>query len=221
MHSMIGRRSDILVRTPMLVGILLTLLAPAAAQQMQVVLDRSKTRIDWTLGDVLHTVQGTFQLKSGMILFDAKTGDASGQIVVDASSGNSGNGIRDGKMKKEVLETERYPDIVFAAKHVSGFVPGQQSLTMQVAGNFTVHGGTHDLTLTVPVVVKSDAIEAHIKFDVPYVDWGMRNPSTLFLKVDKLVQISIAAVGELQPAGTVPHLDSSRVRPLQVFDAFR
>src|SRR6516162_2833318 len=184
-----------------LAGISLALLAPAAAQQVQVTLDRSQTRIDWTLGGVLHTVQGTFQLKSSAILFDPKTGEASGQIVGDAASGNSGNGARDGKMKKEVLETARYPDIVFRAKQVSGFVSGQDSLTIQVAGNFTIHGGTHDLTLTFPIVVKNTALEAHTKFDVPYVNWGMKDPSKLFLKVDKSVPISIAAAGELQPAG--------------------
>jgi polyisoprenoid-binding protein YceI len=201
-NSMIGRCSNLLTGMLTLAAISLPLVAPAAAQPAQVTLDRAKTHIDWTLGDVLHTVQGTFQLKSGAILFDPKTGEASGQIVVDAASGNSGNGTRDGKMKKEVLETTRYPDIIFAAKHVSGFVSGQESLTIQVAGNFTIHGSTHDLTLTLPIVVKNTAFEAHAKFDVPYVNWGMKDPSTLFLKVDKSVQIGIAAAGVLQPAGT-------------------
>ena len=204
MHSMIGRRSNLLARIATCVSILLALLSPGAAQQVQVKLDPAKTRIDWTLGDVLHTVQGTFQLKSGTIVFDQKTGEASGQIVVDATKGNSGNGTRDSKMKKEILETARYPDIVFVPRHVSGFVPGQEAVTIQVAGYFTVHGSTHDLTLTLPIVVKNTALEANTKFEVPYVDWGMKNPSTLFLKVDKSVQISIAAVGELQPASTRP-----------------
>ena len=50
--------------------------------------------------------------------------------------------------------------------------------------------------------MKNTAFEAHAKFDVPYVNWGMKDPSTLFLKVDNSVQISIAAAGVLQPAGT-------------------
>jgi polyisoprenoid-binding protein YceI len=190
-------------RQAMLACILLALSCAAdAQQQIQLKLQPANTHIDWTLGDVLHTVQGTFQLKSGTIMFDPTTGEASGQIVVDATSGNSGNGTRDSKMKKEILETARYPDIVFVPKHVSGFAAGQESFTVQVAGNFTIHGGTHELTLTLPIVVKNTAVEAHSKFDVPYVDWGMKNPSTLFLKVDKTVQISISAVGELQAAKT-------------------
>jgi polyisoprenoid-binding protein YceI len=201
MRNAMSRLCNFLVPLASLAALSLTIPTPTAAQQMQVTLDPAKTRIDWSLGDVLHTVQGTFQLKSGTIRFDPKTGEASGQIVVDATSGNSGNGTRDGKMKKEVLETTRYPDIIFAAQHVGGFVSGQESSTIEVSGNFTIHGGTHDLTLILPIVVRNTVIEAHTKFDIPYVDWGMKNPSTFILKVDKSVQITIAAAGELQPAG--------------------
>ena len=193
-------RQPLLVRIALVAVAALASLAPAAAQQTEIKLDPAKTRIEWTLGDVLHTVQGTFQLKSGMIVFDSKTGEATGQIVVDATSGNSGNGMRDSKMKKEVLESARYPEIVFTPKHVSGYVAGQESSTVQVAGTFAIHGGTHELTLTLPIVVKRTGLEAHTKFVVPYEEWGMKNPSTLFLKVEKTVQISISSVGELQTA---------------------
>jgi polyisoprenoid-binding protein YceI len=189
-------------RLAVLTVVLFALCTAAEAQQTQIKLDPAKTRIEWTLGDVLHTVQGTFQLKSGTIVFDPRTGEASGQVVVDATSGNSGNGTRDSKMKKEVLESARYPEIVFSPKHVSGYVAGQESSTVQVAGNFTIHGGTHELTLTLPIVVKSTGVEAHTKFAVPYEEWGMKNPSTLFLKVDKTVQISISTAAELQTSST-------------------
>jgi len=178
--------------------LLLALCTAAPAQSTQIKLDPAKTHISWTLGDVLHTVEGTFQLKSGSIAFDAQTGDASGQIVVDAASGNSGNGMRDSKMKKDVLESAKYPEIVFTPKHVSGYVAGQDNSTVQVAGEFTIHGGTHPLTLTLPITLKGAQVAAHTQFDVPYEQWGMKNPSTLFLKVSNTVQIKIEAAGELQ-----------------------
>src|SRR5271167_1781384 len=133
----------------------LALLSSVAAQQAQIKLDPAKTRIEWTLGDVLHTVQGTFQLKSGTILSDPRTGEAGGQLIVDAASGNSGNKTRDSKMNKEVLESARYPEIIFVPKRVSGFVAGQESSTVQVAGSFMIHGGTHELTLSIPISVKN------------------------------------------------------------------
>jgi len=189
-------------RHPCLLAALLLFVAAAAAQAQstQLKLDPAKTTVKWTLGDVFHTVEGTFALKSGAITFDAQTGEASGQIIVDAASGNSGNGTRDSKMKKEVLESAKYPEIVFTPRHVSGFVAAKESETVQVAGEFTIHGATHPLTLTLPITAKGSQVEAQTKFDVPYEQWGMKNPSTLFLKVSNTVQISITAVGDIQAA---------------------
>jgi hypothetical protein len=180
----------------------------AVAQQVQVMLDPAQTKIEWTLGDVLHTVHGTFKLKSGNVLIDPKTGDANGQIVVDATSGESGNRSRDGKMHKEVLESTRYPEIIFFPKHVSGSVPAQGSANLQVGGVFRIHGSDHDITLSLPVKIDGTRATGTAKFDVPYEAWGMKNPSTLFLKVDKKVEIDVSAVGTVTTSAAAA--DSSR-----------
>jgi hypothetical protein len=180
----------------------------AVAQQVQVMLDPAQTKIEWTLGDVLHTVHGTFKLKSGNVLIDPKTGDANGQIVVDATSGESGNRSRDGKMHKEVLESTRYPEIIFFPKHVSGSVPALGSASLQVSGVFRIHGSDHDITLSLPVKIDGRRATGTAKFDVPYEAWGMKNPSTLFLKVDKKVEIDVSAVGTVTTSAAVA--DSSR-----------
>ena len=62
---------------PVLVSALFALISPLAAQQTELKLDPAKTRIDWTLGATLHEVEGTFRLKSGDIVFNPKTGEAS------------------------------------------------------------------------------------------------------------------------------------------------
>ncbi len=180
----------------------------ATAQQTQIMLDPAQTKIEWTLGDVLHTVHGTFKLKSGNVAFDPKTGDASGQIVVDATSGESGNRTRDGKMQKEILESGRYPEIVFLAKHVTGKVPAQGDSTLQVQGIFRIHGGDHDMTLSIPVQADGSRATATTNFDVPYEAWGMKNPSTLFLKVENKVEISISAVGTVSTGATAATAES-------------
>jgi polyisoprenoid-binding protein YceI len=183
---------------------LLLLLTPrgATAQQVQVVLDPAQSKIEWTLGDVLHTVHGTFKLKAGQMSFDPSSGNASGEFVVDATSGDSGNHTRDGKMNKEVLESKRYPEITFVPKKVMVKVAPQGDSTVQVQGVFHIHGADHDLTLSIPVQVSGNVVKASTSFAVPYQAWGMKNPSTLFLKVDDKVQISVSAVGTLRAAGT-------------------
>lgn len=192
----------LLVRLSSAVVLFLLFSLAASAQQTQITLDPAQTKIDWTLGDVLHTVHGTFKLKSGSIAFDSKTGDASGQIVVDATSGESGNHTRDGKMHKEILESGRYPEIVFLPKHVTGNVPTEGNSTLQVQGVFRIHGGDHDLTLSFPVQSDGSKTIATTKFEVPYEAWGMKNPSTLFLKVENKVEIDISTAGTVTNSAT-------------------
>lgn len=173
------------------------LLLPCAlrGEQRRIEFDPAQTKVEFTLGDVLHTVHGTFHLKSGSIQFDTATGAASGDLIVDAASGDSGNGSRDRKMKREILQTNRYPEITFTAMKVIGPVPAKGSGTVRVQGIFRIHGADHNLTLVVPVRVDGSAVAATTDFWVPYVEWGMKNPSTFILRVDQKVEISIAAVG--------------------------
>ena len=74
------------------------LAAPLLAQEVTVELDPAQTHIAFTLSDVLHTVHGTFKLKNGTVRFDPATGAASGLVVVDTTSGDSGSQARDRKM---------------------------------------------------------------------------------------------------------------------------
>jgi polyisoprenoid-binding protein YceI len=178
---------------------LMALISSALFAQEQVfTLDPGRSQVAWTLGDVLHTVHGTFQLKSGVLRFDSATGNASGELVVDATSGQSGNDTRDKKMKREVLETEKFPTIVFVPQHVTGNVTGGAQVQLQ--GTMTLHGHAHPITVVVPLQVSGTQASTNVHFDVPYVDWGLKNPSTLFLRVNKSVEIDVHAVGTLTPA---------------------
>lgn len=168
-----------------------------AGQERVFQVDPSKSEVDFTLGDVLHTVHGKFRLKSGVLRFDPSTGVAGGELVVDATSGNSGSNARDKKMKKDVLETQQFPTIVFVPQKVIGAVSSSGGSQVQMQGIMTLHGEQHPMTLVVPVQVNGDNASALVHFDVPYVKWGLKNPSTLFLRVSQDVQIDVHAVGTL------------------------
>lgn len=171
--------------------------ALAAGQQVLFQLDAQHTGVNFTLGDVLHTVRGTFLLKQGSLTLDPASGKLSGEIVVDAKSGNSGSGMRDRKMHKEVLESERYPEIKFRPDHVDGPMSLQGKSSVQVHGVFSIHGADHELTVPAQIEVSSDHWNATLHFPVPYAKWGMKNPSTLFLKVGESVDIDLTASGIL------------------------
>src|SRR5438270_12404451 len=87
---------------PLLVVILLLAFAGslAAGQQFLFQLDPQHTGVNFTLGDVLHTLHGTFLVKQGSLTLDPASGTLTGELVVDANSGNSGSGMRELKMHK-------------------------------------------------------------------------------------------------------------------------
>ncbi len=172
--------------------------ANLAAQQRTLELDPAKTQIHYIVGATAHTVHGIFQMKSGVINFDPATGAASGAIIVDAASGNSGTEGRDKKMDKEVLQTEQYHDIVFNPKKVIGSVPTQGASQIQVQGVFRLHGSDHDLTMVIPVQINGSEVSATAHFAVPYVAWGLKDPSTFILRVAKEVTIEIDTRGTLK-----------------------
>jgi polyisoprenoid-binding protein YceI len=168
------------------------------AQTVTVQMYPAQTHVQWTLADVLHTVHGTFQLDSGSITFPAQGGAASGLFTVKPETGDSGDGARDRRMKRAVLEIARYPTATFRPTRVTGgYYPTGASMLV-VDGVFHLHGEDHPLQLTFQVNASGGRIHAVTKFDIPYVAWGMRDPSTLFLRVGKTVQMEIDAEGTVQ-----------------------
>jgi polyisoprenoid-binding protein YceI len=170
----------------------------ASAQEAVLELDPAQTQVAFTLGDVLHTVHGTFKLKSGTIHFDPATGHASGQVVVDATSGDSGSHGRDRKMHKEVLESAQYPEATFTPEQIQGQFSPHGDFQVQVQGIFKLHGADHTLTLVFQVHVDGDQLTASTNFSIPYVNWGLKNPSTFILRVDETVQIDIHTTGRIK-----------------------
>lgn len=157
----------------------------------------SQTTVSFTLGDVMHTVHGAFALKRGKITYNPSSGEISGEVVVDAASGHTGIGMRDRKMHKEVLESGKYPEIVFRPDRIDGRVGMHGISNVQVHGNFTVHGSDHELTIPVQVEMGPDHWTASGHFVVPYAKWGMKNPSTFVLRVSESVAIDVHTSGKI------------------------
>ena len=169
--------------------------AIAQAQELRLHFDPSKTTIAFTLGDVLHTVHGSFQLKSGDVQYQIATKSVTGNLIVDATSGQSGNHSRDRKMHREILESARYPVISFHPDRVDGNVATLGTSNIQVHGMFSIHGADHELTLPIKVEVFPDHWTADSHFTIPYVKWGIKNPSTFVLRVSESVEIDVHASG--------------------------
>jgi polyisoprenoid-binding protein YceI len=169
--------------------------ACAFAQRKVFHVDPETSSVEFTLGDVLHTVHGTFHVQSGAISFD--TAKIDGSVVVGAGSGKSGNDTRDRKMSTEILDATHFAEVSFIPHSYQGTIAAEGDSTVQVTGVFTIHGIGHDLTMPVKIHLEGSACTAKAHIAVPYVKWGMKDPSTFVLRVAKEVQIDLTLAGRL------------------------
>lgn len=169
------------------------LAADKEGRQVTVTLQPANTTIRWTLSAPLHTVHGTFQLKQGVVHFNLADGSADGLIEVDATSGESGDSARDGRMQKDVLESDRYPLVSFRPTKVIGKIPSLGDGEVVVEGVFRIHGTDHPMQLNINLHSEAGKMTATTHFVVPYVTWGLKDPSTFILRVSKTVDVEVQA----------------------------
>jgi polyisoprenoid-binding protein YceI len=185
--------------------------AQKSASPIDINLDPAATSIHWTLNTTVHTVHGTFRLKSGALRIDPATGTADGQIVIDATSGDSGDSARDHRMNSVVLDAPQYPTITFKPTHVVGKVDLAAPGPVTVDGVLNLHGQDHPMQITVNLHPQAAAVGLVAHFTVPFVAWGLKDPSTFIFRVDKEVALDIDATIVSDPSLRTA---SSAARPI-------
>jgi polyisoprenoid-binding protein YceI len=178
----------------------LSIVPALRAQDSAVVLDRGQAKIEFTLGSTLHTVHGSFALKNSALRFDPASGKLSGTVVVDATSGETGNSGRDSRMHREILESVKFPEIVFTPTQITGAVAAQGTSKVEVSGRFRLHGQEHDLKVPVEIVADGQKLQLAMHFVIPYVEWGLKNPSNFLLHVSDKVEVEVRADGRMETA---------------------
>jgi len=173
-------------------------IAPVAFGQHQTfTANPDASKIAFTLGGTGHHVEGTFHVQSGRINFDRSAQTISGAVVVAAGSGDSGEPSRDKKMNSDVLEVARFAEVSFVPKSYQGAISAAGDSTIQVTGVFTLHGTPHDLTVPMQIHIDGPKATATAHFIVPYVQWGLKNPSFLIWKAENDVAIDLSLVGKI------------------------
>jgi hypothetical protein len=174
------------------------MLAPAAlAQHQTFAVNSDASEVKVTLNTTHEVVNGTFHIQSGSIEFDRSASKMSGSVVVLAGSGKTGNDSRDKKMNKDILKVDEYATVSFAPKAYSGTIASSGDSTIQVSGVFTLLGTGHDLTIPMQIHMDGSKATARAHFIIPYVQWGLKNPSFMFWKAENDVAIDLNLVGQI------------------------
>ncbi len=176
------------------------LLPAAFAQHQTFTVSPNDSQVSFFLAGADHGTHGTFQVQSGLVDFDRTLPKISGSIVVSAASGDTGNKSRDHKMLTEVLDAAHFADASFAPQSYQGAILASGDSTIQVTGVFTLHGAPHTITVPMQIHIEGASCTAKTHFTVPYVQWGLKDPSIFILKVAKTVDVDLTLVGHLTPA---------------------
>jgi polyisoprenoid-binding protein YceI len=145
--------------------------------------------VAFELGTTFHDVHGTIQVREGDLQFDPASGAISGRIVVDATTASTNHKKRDQRMHNKVLESDQYPEIVLEPTGFDGELSRDGVSDLRISGVLRIHGADHELTIPAQVRVSGDTITGSGDFVVPYIEWGMKDPSVLLFRVKKEVRI--------------------------------
>jgi polyisoprenoid-binding protein YceI len=169
----------------------------ALAQHQTLTVNPDASQVAFSLGGTGHHVQGTFHVQKGSIDFDPGAKKISGEVIVAAGSGNSGEPGRDKNMNNNVLDIVHFAEVTFAPSSFQGTIAPSGDSTIQVSGVFTLHGTPHDLTVPMQIHIDGTNLTAKGHFTVPYVKWGLKDPSIFILKVAKEVDVDLNLSGRL------------------------
>ena len=103
-------------------------------------------------------------------------------------------------MHKEILQTAKYPDAIFRPAQVEGKVALTGASDVKLRGVLLLHGGEHEILADVHAELAGDHWTGTAKFDVPYIQWGIKDPSNWLLKVKPVVNVELDMAGKVASA---------------------
>ena len=113
-------------------------------------------------------------------------------------------------MHQQILESQKYPEITFTPQKISGTFNPHAASQLELSGIFQLKGQDHPLTATIAVdSAQGSPLHATVNFTIPYIKWGLKDPSTWLLKVSDTVALANPSHQRSSPQ-TKPRTDSRR-----------
>jgi polyisoprenoid-binding protein YceI len=146
----------------------------------------------------MSTWRGKFDKSSGTIVLDQEKGTGTVEVTIDTASINFGNPKLDEHVKSaEMLDVAKYPTATYKGK-LTGFKNG---VPTQAVGEFTLHGVTHPLTLTLNSfkcmtypMDKKEHCGADAVGTINRADYGVNYGDKYGFKMDVKIPIQVEAV---------------------------
>jgi len=177
-------------------------------------IDAEKSALTFSIHRPGETIEGRAHTFTGEVVLDPADLAAASSVVlrVAASSLETGNGMRDRKMRGSHLEVERFPEIVFRSTSIEvgserGAAPAPPAGSQEpapgpplrkaiVEGVLSLHGV--DRTIMVPASIRYDngTLTAEGTVDLTYSDFSIAIPRFLWLVMDDDIQVKFRFVAK-------------------------
>lgn len=148
------------------------------------------------------TVVGETNAVSGQLRIDRQTPSASrvGEIVVDISQLKSDSERRDNAIRRQWLESAKYPLARFKNATLSGLparVSDGEPFRFRMTGDMTLHNTTRKVTWAVTATLDGDLLRAEAKTRLKMPLFGVAPPNIAgFVSVEEELDLKLSLVAE-------------------------
>ena len=174
---------------------------PGAERLLRFRLDPHESTVRFDADARLHTFSGTAGKLFGRIRLPSNvpSADAEACVQIDAASLTTGIDLRDARMRKSHLETDRFPTILFILSGLEQIEPLDADwYSATLRGAVTLHGVTNPLKVPAKARLSSTLIEVEGKVPLQLSGFQIPIPSFLFvaMKDEVIVSFKVKAVRE-------------------------
>ena len=179
---------------------------PAPRAPATLAIDPKTSSLTFTIHRPGETIDGAAHAFTGEVVFDPADLPAGGSVVlrVAASSLETGNRMRDRKMRNSHLEVDRFPEIVFRSTSIEvgsvrdrtadppapgSVAPGEPQRQAIVEGVLSLHGVDRPLMLSTTIRYDNGTLTAEGSVALTYSDYAIPIPRFLWLVMEDDIKV--------------------------------
>ncbi|MBC7879972.1 MAG: YceI family protein [Anaerolineae bacterium] len=150
-----------------------------------------KSTASYSSRDALYNWTGTTSGVSGTLSFDDQTGEIlKAEVEVDLATLDSGNGLRDGRMRNEFLQTDKFPKATLTIDKLEGYPKFSEwkkwgtKQTGKIYGQLTIRNITRPVIWDAEAIYLGKELKVNAKGQIKMTDFGITPPSLAFVTVE-------------------------------------
>jgi len=197
-----------------------------AGEQAPFLIDAARSELRFTIGRPGETIDGHAHRFTGEARFDPAHPEAGATVTLDVQAGSleTGNRVRDHKMRGSHLEIERFPEILFRSTSIQvqetgkpgtgGPADVRTARKALIEGIVTLHGVPRSILFPALIRYDNGSLAAEGDFAIRLTDHAIAIPRFLWIVLDDEVKIHFrfeaAPQTAAEPRGGAPTDGSAR-----------